>query len=280
MKFGILVCIFALAFTAQASWYWPFGSDDVDEKKKPPRLSELMEPASLLIDEASDLAADGKTTEAVDKYREALKELDRVERENPERVKAPEFSTVRNKRAYVSAAIDTLLMTEARYNAKAVSVSDTTELEKKLAAERNPQMTPEKNKKTAVVAEKPAEEKVVDVKPKKPLTKSQQVLADIAKRDFNAATLLIKEMLVEKPNDAAALNLRAIKEAAEGDLKAAESTLDQAIQSNPRNHYAYYNMATLMLQISAANKDVARRYYETGRAVGGPVDANIERALK
>lgn len=280
MKFGILVCIFALAFTAQASWYWPFGSDDVDEKKKPPRLSELMEPASLLIDEASDLAADGKTTEAVDKYREALKELDRVERENPERVKAPEFSTVRNKRAYVSAAIDTLLMTEARYNAKAVSVSDTTELEKKLAAERNPQKTPEKNKKPAVVAEKPAEEKVVDVKPKKPLTKSQQVLADIAKRDFNAATLLIKEMLVEKPNDAAALNLRAIKEAAEGDLKAAESTLDQAIQSNPRNHYAYYNMATLMLQISAANKDVARRYYETGRAVGGPVDANIERALK
>lgn len=280
MKFGILVCIFALAFTAQASWYWPFGSDDVDEKKKPPRLSELMEPASLLIDEASDLAADGKTTEAVDKYREALKELDRVERENPERVKAPEFSTVRNKRAYVSAAIDTLLMTEARYNAKAVSVSDTTELEKKLAAERNPQKTPEKNKKNAVVAEKPAEEKVVDVKPKKPLTKSQQVLADIAKRDFNAATLLIKEMLVEKPNDAAALNLRAIKEAAEGDLKAAESTLDQAIQSNPRNHYAYYNMATLMLQISAANKDVARRYYETGRAVGGPVDANIERALK
>lgn len=280
MKFGILVCMFALAFTAQASWYWPFGSDDVDEKKKPPRLSELMEPASLLIDEASDLAADGKTTDAVDKYREALKELDRVERENPERVKAPEFSTVRNKRAYVSAAIDTLLMTEARYNAKAVSVSDTTELEKKLAAERNPQKTPEKNKKTAVVAEKPAEEKVVDVKPKKPLTKSQQVLADIAKRDFNAATLLIKEMLVEKPNDATALNLRAIKEAAEGDLKAAESTLDQAIQSNPRNHYAYYNMATLMLQISAANKDVARRYYETGRAVGGPIDANIERALK
>lgn len=280
MKFGILACIFALAFTAQASWYWPFGSDDVDEKKKPPRLSELMEPASLLIDEASDLAADGKTTDAVDKYREALKELDRIERENPERVKAPEFSTVRNKRAYVSAAIDTLLMTEARYNAKAVSVSDTTELEKKLAAERNPQKTPEKNKKTAEVAEKPAEEKVVDVKPKKPLTKSQQVLADIAKRDFNAATLLIKEMLVEKPNDAAALNLRAIKEAAEGDLKAAERTLDQAIQSNPRNHYAYYNMATLMLQISAANKDVARRYYETGRAVGGPVDANIERALK
>lgn len=280
MKYGILVCIFALAFTAQASWYWPFGSDDVDEKKKPPRLSELMEPASLLIDEASDLAADGKMTDAVDKYREALKELDRVERENPERVKAPEFSTVRNKRAYVSAAIDTLLMTEARYNAKAVSVSDTTELEKKLAAERNPQKTPEKNKKSAVVAEKPAEEKVVDVNPKKPLTKSQQVLADIAKRDFNAATLLIKEMLVEKPNDAAALNLRAIKEAAEGNLKAAERTLDQAIQSNPRNHYAYYNMATLMLQISAANKDVARRYYETGRAVGGPVDANIERALK
>ena len=36
-----------------------------------------MEPASVMIDEAYDLADDGKTSEAVEKYRAALAELDR-----------------------------------------------------------------------------------------------------------------------------------------------------------------------------------------------------------
>ena len=55
----------AAAFSARASWYWPFGSDDKSAK---PRISELIEPASLLIDSAADLAMD---------------ELLRIEVENP-----------------------------------------------------------------------------------------------------------------------------------------------------------------------------------------------------
>ena len=92
-----------------------------------------MEPATALIDEASDLAGDGKSVESVEKYREALKELDRIERENPERAATSEFATLRNKRAYVNAAIDSLLLGQVKSNAKAVAVSDTTELERKLA---------------------------------------------------------------------------------------------------------------------------------------------------
>jgi Tfp pilus assembly protein PilF len=68
-------------------------------------------------------------------------------------------------------------------------------------------------------------------------------------------------------------------EAARGDVKAAEASLDQAIRSNPRDFHAYYNMAHLMLQ-AKASRDVARRYYETGRAVGGAKDAQLEEALE
>ena len=72
----------ALAGGLRAAWYWPFGSDEGGSADKP-RISELMEPASLLIDEATDLASDGKIDESVAKYRKALGELDRIEMENP-----------------------------------------------------------------------------------------------------------------------------------------------------------------------------------------------------
>ena len=125
--------VLALCAGAEASWYWPFSSDD---ETKPPRVSELMEPASVMIDEAYDLADEGKTSEAVEKYRAALAELDRIEAENPDRVKEPEFNTLKNKRATVRAAIDSLLLSEAQDNARTIAVSDTTELQKKYDAKR------------------------------------------------------------------------------------------------------------------------------------------------
>jgi tetratricopeptide (TPR) repeat protein len=98
-------------------------------------------------------------------------------------------------------------------------------------------------------------------------------------RDFAAAKANVRDVLAVKPNDAPALNLRAVCEAAAGDSSAAEKTLDQAIRSNPRDYHAYYNMANLMLQ-ARGSADVARRYYETGRAVGGPKDKALEEAFK
>ena len=87
-------------------------------------------------------------------------------------------------------------------------------------------------------------------------------------------------MLDEKPDDVAALNLKAVLETMRGDYKAAERALDRAISVHPRNHYAYYNMANLILQSNPANKSGARRYYETGRNVGGPRDERLEARLK
>ena len=296
-KYLVFAFVLTIACGVRASWYWPFGSDDDVDGKKPPRLSELMEPASLLIDEASDLAGDGKIDEAVEKYRKALTELDRIEEENPDRVKAPEFATLRNKRAYVNAAIDSMLLSQIRENAKSVAVSDTTELEQKLAEERGLKKVAkvekvekvEKGEKVAgswsSASSQPSQlsqpsKPSQPSQPSKPRTKRQQAMVDIANGDFAAAEILIKEMLAAKPNGASALNLKATMESRQGKFKEAERTLDQAIRSNPRNYYAYYNMAILMLQVNPDNKSAARRYYETGRTYGGPKDEKLEALVK
>ncbi len=293
-KFCFLAFVVALAGAVHASWYWPFGSDE-DDGKKTPRLSELMEGASTNIDAAVDFADEGKISEAVEAYRRALTELDRVERDYPDRVDKPEFATLRNKRAYVNAAIDSLLLGQIKANAKAVAVSDTTELEKKLAAERaakKGEKVPEtqKAKEVSEVKNVQEDQKVLEVqdskkpepvaKPARPLSPRDRVMADIEKGDWAAAELGISEMLVSKPNDATALNLKAAMEVEQGKLKEAESTLDQAIMSNPRSPYAYYNMADLMLKRDPPNKDAARRYYETGRVMGGQRDERLEAALR
>ena len=277
--------VLALCAEVEASWSWPFSSDD---ENKPPRVSELMEPASVMIDEAYDLADEGKISEAVEKYRAALAELDRIEAENPDRVKEPEFNTLKNKRATVTAAIDSLLLSEAQDNARAIAVSDTTELQKKYDAKHGKSPKTEKTgygkpEKEAdeVVGEigAPAEQPEVIELPKKPKSKMAIALEDLAKRDFAAVELTVKEILDERPNDAAALNLKAAAEMAQGDAKAAEKTLDQAIMSNPRGYHAYYNMARLMAGLKG-NMSGAKRYYEAGRSLGGPVDAKLEELLK
>ena len=279
--FSLFSFILVLACGVQASWYWPFGSDDVSEEA--PRISELMEPATELIDEASDLAADGKVDESVEKYRKALEELDRIERENPERSKSAEFATLRNKRAYVNAAIDSMLLSQVKQNARVVAVSDTTELEKKLAEERGAKDSSSTARTSGVRGDDPKADKPSKpsrpVESSRPLTKRDQVIVDIANGDYAAAELLIKEMLEANPNGAMALNLKAAVEMKQGNFKEAERTLDRAISTNPRNPSAYYNLALLSLQ-KDGNKSAAKRYYETGRAMGGAADSQLEALFK
>lgn len=301
-KFCILAAALALTGAASASWYWPFGSDGDDSGRKMPRLSELMEGASTNIDAAVDFADEGKTSEAIEAYRRALAELDRVELDYPDRVDKPEFATLRNKRAYVNAAIDSLLLGQVKANAKAVAVSDTTELERRLSEERaarkakgekgagekksedaegkKPEGAGEKKPGDAA---KPATEKPSAGErkaPRRALSARDRIMADIESGDWAAAELGINEMLVAKPNDATALNLKAAMETEQGRLKDAEATLDQAIMSNPRSPHAYYNMADLMLKRDPPNTGAARRYYETGRAMGGDRDERLEAALR
>lgn len=292
VRFGAFAVAATLSLGALGSWYWPFGSDD---EEVIPRISELMEPASTNIDAATDFEFDGKFDEAIAGYEAALRELDKVEAEYPDQMDKPEFTTVKTKRAYVRAKIDTLKFLQVKENSKAVAVSDTTELEKKLAAEKaaaakaaTPEPEPEAEK-PAPEPEKPSVEKPAPAPakpaPKKPapakaLSRQQRIAKAIADGDYAAADADIAETLRTRPNDAAALNLRAMMESAQGKYRDAEHTLDQAIQSNPKSYHAYYNMARLILKAYPDNKDGARRYYETGRAMGGPRNSALEEAVK
>ena len=301
-----------LASSAGASWYWPFGGDDDGQgEKSPPRLSELMEPASLLIDEATDLAEDGKREESIEKYREALAALDEVEASNRERADKPEFATLRNKRAYVNATIDSLLLAQAQSNARAVAVSDTTALEKRLADERagktkdaqspdaaaqsqkqSPNAAAQSQKQSPNAAaqeqkQEPASAEATaataqggSAKRQAPLSLRAQAMADIAAGDCDAAALVVAEMLAATPDGVAALNLKAALETARGDFRAAEAALDRAISVHPRSHFAYYNMARMIMQSRPSDRSAARRYYDTGRSVGGPRDEKLEETLK
>lgn len=300
----LFLAVFGVFTSVNASWYWPFGSDDDSDG---PRLSELMEPASELIDDASDLAMDGKIQDAIAKYREALDELSKVELDNPDRAATTEFASLRNKRAYVNAAIDSLLLAEARDNAKAVAITDTTELEKKFLRKKG--LLPPEEKPVAKAPEVKPETVVSEVKPDakileaekdvKPVKKADSVrIAEALKKypknrklrlaligehikseNFDKAKEQIEVLLKANMTDSSALNLKAVCEAAQGDFKSAEKTLDLAIQSNPRDYNGYYNMANLKLQ-GSDSKNVARYYYETGRAVGGPKDAELEAAVE
>ena len=276
-KFVVFASVIALAGGLQASWYWPFGSEG-GERQVALRISELMEPASTLIDEAADLASEDKVGEAVEKYRAALTELDRIERENPDRAQSAEFATLRNKRAYVNAAIDSLLLEQVRSNAKAVATTDTSELEKRLAAERGE--TPSVSK--ASESPKPVElsQRSQRSQPSQPLSLREQAMRDIAEGKYAEAEKEIKRLLHETPNGAAALNLKAALMARQGKFKEAEAALDQAIQSHPKSHFAYYNMARLQVQQHPDDTSAARRYYETGRAMGGPVDQGLEALVR
>jgi tetratricopeptide (TPR) repeat protein len=305
----ILIAIAAMAASAiaQASWYWPFGSDDGGSKKDQPRLSELMEQASISIDTASDLAAEGKVEEAVAEYRKALVELDRVERENPERAATPEFATVRNKRAIVNASIDSLYLAQARENAKAVAVTDTTELEKRFAERRAERLAAaegetkpkaaadspklesqletymaeerERNKTVAQEAARSKTERAIQaLLAKDPNSRKARVMQAgemLRAGDTDGAAEKLDGVLAENPNDISALNMRAVCEVTQGRMADAKATLTHAIKVNPNDYHAYYNMARLVMQ-TTGKKSAAKRYYETGRTVGGPEDKGME----
>ena len=272
-----------LAAGAQASWYWPFGGG---EEKASVKLSDLVEQASLEIDDAIDAAAEGKMDEALEHYRKALDELDRVERENPAIAPLPEYASLRNKRAYVNAAIDSILLEQSRENAKAVQVTDTRELEKKFEERRRKRLGLDAPPVPAAPAVKKEEAPKAEAAPAQPAEETREPAPQPAKEERKpkrkAAAAQVEKAEIDKalelrPDDAKALNMRARLEAQSGDWRAAEATLDRAIMTNPRSYHAYYNMAALILKFRPDSREAARRYYETGRDVGGPVHKGLER---
>ena len=307
MRKTVVMLAGALALCAQGAWYWPFGTDE-DSTNAPPRLHRLLEPANDYIELAQDASLNGDTAKALENYRLALEELDRVEAEHPDRAASAEFAPLRLRRAACTAAIDSIRFAQVNENVRPVSVTDTTELQKRWnkahgvggdedeppappaesKAEKAAKKEPEKEKKAESPA--PAEEKKpapAPVEEEKPAElpkdwngRVAQAMAYIRAQDYAAADVLLESMLKERPKDLNALLLRAAAQAGTRSYYAAQRTLERAMRAHPRSYLPYYNLANLLIQQDGGDLEAAREYYELGRPVGGPVNKALEAKLK
>ena len=311
MKPTILIFCFCATLCARGAWYWPFGTDR-DSTNAPPRLHSLLQPANDFIELAQDASLDGDADKALENYRLALAELDRVEVENPDRAASAEFAPLRLRRAACTAAIDAIRFAQVNENVRPVSVTDTTELQKRWDKDHGLADEEEEGKKPAApssqeetnlappatVASRPKEgpapketEKPKEVaKPNEAAEKTvplptdwhgrfAQAMAYLRAQDYAAADVLLEAMLKERPKDLNALLMRAAAQAGTQSYYAAQGTLERAMRAHPRSFLPYYNLANLLIQ-QGGDLETAREYYELGRTVGGPVNKALEARLE
>jgi len=279
LKNLVITLILAAAPMASA-WDW-FGLAPYDESNtnRPPRLHRLLEKANDLMEQAEEDALNGDGDKAIEHYREALDELDRVEKENPERAETAEFAPLRNKRATCSAAIETIRFAQINENQRAVTVSESAELRKKYNKKHG--IDPEK-------AEKPKQPDAADLvslnqardeaKDKDWKKKLKQSYAFVKAHDYAAADALLEKLLEEKPNNLESLLLQAAAQCGMGKVHAARRTLEKANRAHPKSYVPYYNLAYVTLELGEGDA-AAREYYNLGRSVGGPQDKRLEERL-
>ncbi len=281
----LLVC--GAAVSASAAWYWPF---DPDSTNKPPRLHRLLEQANEYIELAEDEALDGNGDKAIENYRLALKEIDRVELENPDRADTAEFAPLRNKRATCSAAIDAIRFAQVNENERAVAVSNTTKLERRWRLKHGLQtladeiFAREEAAKTNTTASATNATNTVTAATNATNTVTAATLGDALKAvragAYAEAERMLDALEKAKPDDLNVLLIRAAAQAGSGSLYAARRTLERAAKAHPKSYLPLYNLAHLTLQIDTGDQIVARALYEKGRALGGPQDAALEGKLK
>ena len=310
MKNCLMILALGAALCAQGAWYWPFGADE-DSTNAPPRLHRLLQPANDFIELAQDASLNGDAEKALENYRLALGELDRIEVENPDRAASAEFAPLRLRRAACTAAIDAIRFAQVNENVRSVSVTDTTELQKRWdkdhgiadeEEEKKPAAPSPKEetkpmpsaKEVAKPEEEPAPKEAEKpkevVRPKavaeKPVPlpmdwdgRVAQAMAYLRAQDYAAADVLLESMLKERPKDLNALLLRAAAQAGTQSYYAAQRTLERAMRAHPRSYLPYYNLANLLIQ-QGGDLETAREYYELGQTVGGPVNEALETRLK
>ena len=253
--------LFAAVFAASVhgAWYWPF--NDRDGTNAPPRLHRLLQPANDYIELAQDASLDGDADKALENYKLALGELDRVEAENPERAATSEFAPLRSRRAACTAAMEAIRFAQINENVRPLAVTDTRELQEKW--NRKHGIT---NAAAAASAPDGWEARIANV------------TSRLREKDYKGANALLDAMLKERPKDLNALLLRAAGQAGAGDVSAAQQTLERAMRAHPKSYLPYYNLASLAMR--QGSLESAREYYELGRVVGGPESGEIEAMLK
>lgn len=318
MKKYVILALAALAF-APVEAFWPFSSSD-SAKKKPQRLHVLLTKANELIEEGEDKALEGDAEGALKAYRAALEELDRVQRENPERAEKQEFAPLRNKIAAVSAQIDNIRFQQVNRNSHPVVLTDTDSLQKKynekhgieepapqdgsvlqrLSSEPSPAETAQPQ--AAQAQKKPAARKPAPAKPATPKAKPQQAAPAAPVQAAPAANIDASEALRRaaaaiRAGDGAE-SRRWMEELERLDPKGLNTHLlkamvlvgegrkDEAratLEKAQRRHPRSYLPPYNLARMALEmdnDRESAAEYYQLGRSLGGPVDPVLEERLK
>lgn len=297
MKKTVAILVGVCVMCAQGAWYWPFG--DRDSTNAPPRLHRLLQQANDYIELAQDASLDGDADKAIENYRLALAELDRVEAENPDRAASAEFAPLRARRVTCNSGIDAIRFAQINDNVRPVVVTDTSALQKKwdakhgtkdkAAAKPEPpkpvappvatNAAPPKAEAPKPAPPKPAPPKAESATPKGWDDRIMQAMDFLRAKDYAGADVLLESMMNERPKDLNAMLLRAAAQAGSKNYYAAQRTLERAMRVHPKSYLPYYNLANLMIQ-QGEDLETAREYYELGRTVGGPENKDIESKLK
>lgn len=282
MKKTVAILVGVCAMCAQGAWYWPFG--DRDSTNAPPRLHRLLQQANDYIELAQDASLEGDADKAIENYRLALAELDRVEAENPDRAASAEFAPLRARRAACNSGLDAIRFAQINDNVRPVAVTDTSALQKKWNAkhgvkdESEAKPEPPKPEPPKPEAQKPEPPKPAPL-PKDWDGRIAQAMEFLRAKDYAGADVLLESMMNERPKDLNAMLLRAAAQAGSKNYYAAQRTLERAMRAHPKSYLPYYNLANLMIQ-QGDDLETAREYYELGRTVGGPASKDIEAKLK
>ena len=253
----LLIALCLAAAPAANAWDW-FGLKPYDEAdtNRPPRLHRLLEKANDFIELAEDEAMNGNGDKALEYYREALVELNRVERENPERAETSEFAPLRNKRATCTAAIESIRFAQVNENLRAVTVSESAGLRRRYNKKHGIAPDPEDN-------EKPKPQEAGDLvainqsqssaKDKEWRARLKEAYGLVKARDYAAADLLLVKILEERPTDLEALLLKAAAQCGTGSVHAARRTLEKANRAHPKSYVPYYNLAYVALDLGESD---------------------------
>ncbi len=238
--------VFFFLFLAAGLFVVP---NDSWAKDKEPKVSELMKEANEVMSQAQTAYVDGDAKKAIEMYRNALKEIARVEEENPTRVASSEFAPVRFRKALCETEIDRIMLEEVNATARTIAVTDTTELEAKRAARKKEAETnnvPEKAVKLAAKQESGGtaapvpETKAVETKPvvSRPVDVKEELewAKDMLSVDrFDDVEKALVKVLKSDPSNRDARFLMALSCVQQGKHADAVVVIDDLLADNPND---------------------------------------------
>lgn len=203
-----------------------------EKKEEPKKVSELLKDANVMVSDAQEAYVNGESTKAIELYRKALKEIEKIEMQNRDRVASAEFAPLRFRKALCETEIDRIILEDVSASARTVMVTDTAALSKKRADRKKAAETNQVPEVAVALNVKRADGKI---------TSKEEVEKDIQKQIAKEKTdskIVDISAEVEFAKDMLSMNR----------LKDARHSLLKVLKQDASHHEGQFLMALLMIR--------------------------------